>query len=401
VAALLTTCLALDALGACGGEQPPPQPPPAPPPATASAAPAETAPAPAAPPAPPKPTLAEVIPQTLQGIVEGFNAHDAKKVTSYYTDDAISRDYGAPESQGREALAKGLQMVFDTFGDAKTQMTRAFIKGNVAFTELVWAGTMTGEMMGMKATKKPVGQTRFHIMWFTDDGLIKEEHEYADQSGLMAQIQGKKGAPAVPTVPSNPGDVHVAKGGPDEDKLADWGKSLDELFSKDDPKVVIASNADDSDYWMNFGPGTVTKGKKDMAKDLTAWFKAFPDQKWTTVNAWGIDGYVIVEHTMTGTQKGPIGTVPASNKTVSTWHFVDILQPTADGKLQHGWGYANLAEAMLQTGAMKIPAPGQAKEPAKTAPAAAAPAKETTKTTPGAMPAKPADKPTDATKPAK
>jgi steroid delta-isomerase-like uncharacterized protein len=224
---------------------------------------------------------------------------------------------------------------------------------------------------------------------FSDDGLIKEEHEYADQAGLMAQIQGKKGAPAVPTVPSNPAEIHIAKGGADEDKLVDWAKSMDELFSKGDPKAVIATNADDADYWTNFGPGTVTKGKKDLSKELTAWFKAFPDQKWSTVNAWGIDGYVIIEHTMTGTQKGPLGTVPPSNKTVTNWHFVDVIQPTADGKMQHGWGFANLAEAMLQTGAMKIPA----EKPL---------VKETAKTTPGAAPAaKPTEKPTDATKPAK
>ena len=382
-AALLTTSLALGLLGACGGEEPPPQAPPAPPPppAAASVAPTETAP-PAPPPAPPKPTLAELIPQTLKGIDDAFNAHDAKKVMSFYTDDAVSYDYGTPESHGRDAMARGLQMVFDTFGDAKTATTRTFIKGNVAVTELVWAGTMTGDMMGMKASKKMAGQTRLHIAWFSDDGLIKEEHEYADATGLMAQIAGKKGAPAVPTVPSNPGEVHVSKGGPDEDKLADWGKGMDETFNKDDAKAAIAGTADDADYWLNFGAGTATKGKKDLTKELTAWFKAFPDQKWTTVNAWGIDGYAIVEHTMTGTQKGPLGPVPPSNKPVTSWHFVDIVQPTADGKLQHGWGYANLAEALMQTGAMKMPG----EKPAAKA---------------GAAPSKPADKPTDATKPAK
>jgi hypothetical protein len=103
------------------------------------------------------------------------------------------------------------------------------------------------------------------------------------------------------------------------------------------------------------------------------------------VNAWGIDGYAIVEHTMTGTQKGAMGPVPPSNKKVTDWHFVDIFQPTADGKLQHGWGYANLAEALMQTGAMKMPGEKPAAKEAKA----------------GAAPSKPADKATDATKPAK
>jgi hypothetical protein len=114
-------------------------------------------------------------------------------------------------------------------------------------------------------------------------------------------------------------------------------------------------NADDADYWMSFG-GPAMKGKKEMSKGLTDWFKAFPDQKWTVTNAWGIDGFAIVEHTLTGTQKGALGPfLPATNKPVANWHFVEILQQSADGKLQHGWGYGNLLEMMAQTGALKKP----------------------------------------------
>jgi hypothetical protein len=119
---------------------------------------------------------------------------------------------------------------------------------------------------------------------------------------------------------------------------------------------VIATVADDAEYWLNISGAQATKGKKDLAKDLTNWFKAFPDQKWTPTNAWGIDGFAIVEHTVSGTQKGPMGPLPPSNKQVTNWHWVDIIQPTADGKMQRGWGFANLAEMMLQTGALKPPA---------------------------------------------
>jgi hypothetical protein len=143
---------------------------------------------------------------------------------------------------------------------------------------------------------------------------------------------------------------------------------MDPLFSKDDVKAAVASNADDADYWVNVSGGPATKGKKDIAKDLGDFFKAFPDQKWTTVNAWGIDGFAIIEHTMTGTQKGALGPLRASNKEVKDWHWIDVVQPSADGKVQHGWGYANLVEMMQQTGALKPPSD---KGPAPAAPAAA------------------------------
>jgi ketosteroid isomerase-like protein len=287
-------------------------------------------------------------------VTEAYNAHDAKKFASFYSEDSVMLSYGDPGDMphGRDGVAKMMQMVFDFTGDSKSALTRTWTKGNVAIIEFVWAGTVTGELGGMKASKKPIGQTRLHVLWFNDDGLVKEEHGYGDGAGMMAQMKGAKGAPPVPTLPSSPTEMHVAKGTPDEDKLADWGKSTDETFSKDDVKAI--QMADDGDYWMNFG-GKATKGKADMTKELTTWFKAFPDQKWTTTNAWGIDGYAIVEHTMSGTQKGPLGPVPASNKPVTNWHWVDVMQPSPDGKLQHGWGFANLTEALLQTGAIKPP----------------------------------------------
>jgi ketosteroid isomerase-like protein len=340
----------------CGGQAPAPAAPAPPPPpvaaaATASAAPpADTAPAP-----PPKPTLAELLPQALKGIAGAFNAHDGKGIASYFTEDAVTAAYGEPSAHGRDELTRAMDGLFATFADSKSVPTRVWIKGNVVVVETVWTGTMTGDFMGMKATKKPAGQFRVDVMWFNDDGLVKEMHEYGDDAGLMAQMAGKKGAPPVPVLPTNMPELHIAKGTSDEDQLAEWGKDGDANFSKDDAKAVLAATADDGDYWVNFTGAPAVKGKKSMARDLEGFFKAFPDQKWTTVNSWGIDGFAIVEHTMTGTQKGRLGPVPASNKQVTDWHWLDIMQPTADGKLQHGWGYANLVEVLQQTGALKSP----------------------------------------------
>jgi hypothetical protein len=334
------------ALGACGGDEPQPvapapAPPPPPPAETASAAPTDTAP----PAPPPKPALADLIPPALKSMGDAFNAHDPVKMASILTDDAAIYAYGGGETHSKTDMQNGMQMFFGAFGDATSAATRVWIKGNVAVTEIAWAGTMTGDMMGIKASKKPVGEMRVHVLFFTDDGLVREMHEYGDDSGIFMQMTGKKGAPAVPTVPTNPPEVHVAKGTPDEDKLVDWAKAGDTAFSKDDPKAAVATMADDGDYWLNIGGGPATKGKKDLTKGLTAWFKSFPDQQWSPVNAWGIDGFAIIEHTMSGTNKGAIGPVPPTGKPVQNWHWIDIMQPTADGKVQHGWGYANFTEA--------------------------------------------------------
>jgi ketosteroid isomerase-like protein len=344
------------AAAACAGQEPLPQPPS--PPSQASAAATVTAASPAAspespaPPAPPpKPSLADLIQIALKGIEEGFNAHDSKKVAAYYADDATVIDFGGPApGHSRSDVATSVQAVFDTVSDVKTASERIWITGHVAVCEWAWAGTMTGDMMGLKATKKPIGQLRVHVLWFTDDGLIKEEHQYADGAGLLAQMKGKATAPAVPALPTNPPDVHLAKGTPEEDGLAEWGKGFAEQWSKDDPKTVVAAFADDADAWANLFGGPAIKGKRELARSYAAWLKAFPDQKWTTSQAWGIDGFAIVENSMMGTLKGPLGPIPASSKPIIGWHWLAIWQPTGDRQVQHLWSYANATELFRQTG---------------------------------------------------
>jgi steroid delta-isomerase-like uncharacterized protein len=347
VAALTLATLAL-AAAACGGEEPVPQPPPPPPP------PAETVQAPPAdttPPPPPKPSLPELMHASMKTLHEGFDAHDPAKMASVLADDVAVQDYGSGDAHGKADFQKGMQQLFSWFGDAKTATNRVWEKANVVIAEISWAGTMTGDVMGMKATGKPVGQMRLHVYWFNDDGMIKEVHEYGDDAGLMAQMTGKKGAPAVPVLPTNPPEVHVAKADDADEKLATWAKSIDDGFNKDDTKAVLAEMADDADYWLNFG-GPAMKGKKELEKGLQGFFKAFPDQKWTEGTAWGIDGFGIVEHSMAGTFKGPFGPIHPTGKQVAAWHAIDIMQPTADGKVQHGWGYQNPMEMMMQAGAM-------------------------------------------------
>jgi ketosteroid isomerase-like protein len=314
-----------------------------------------------------------MIPQTLKSLDEAFNAHDAKKFASYDTEDVLVTNYGAPSEHSRADAEKFFQSLFDAFPDAKSATTRVWIKGHVAIWEIGWTGTMTADFLGMKATKKPVGGFRVNIGWFNDDGSLRELHTYADAAGVVAQIQGKPNAPPVPVLPTNPPDVHVGKGTSEEDKLGDWAKGIDDAFNKGDVKAAVALHADDGDVWLAFSGKPAMKGIKEITKGVTDIFKTFPDQQWTTTNVWGVDGFAISEKVLTGTQKGKLGPFPPSNKKV-TWHWLEIVQPNNDGKIAHAWLYANLVEALMETGAIKE-AKGAAPK-AAAAPKAEAPAKK-------------------------
>jgi uncharacterized protein (TIGR02246 family) len=330
-------------LTACGGEAPAPvaPPPPPPPPATSAMAtppPADTTPAPA-----PKPALSDLINQTMKTFSEAMMAHDASKAANLYTEDAVWTVYGAEEDHGRDAILKGTQQWLDMSKDMKSAPKRVFMKGNVIASEMVFTGTMTGDFMGMKATNKPFGVVDFIVMNFSDNGLISSVHDYVDAPGFMAQLKGAKTAPPLATLPTAPPEVHIAKGTPEEDKLVDWAKTFNEAFNATDPAKgppsLLAPEAEVTFYFMG---GKVMKAK-DLIKFSGDAHKAIPDAKWGLSNAWGIDGFVVVERVETGTFKGPMGPVQPTGKQV-TMHLAEVLQPTADGKVLKGWAYGDMME---------------------------------------------------------
>jgi ketosteroid isomerase-like protein len=361
-AALLLAALACGCGGPAALAQTPAAPAPEP---VATAAPPPVESAPEAPPS--KPSLQASMQAATKGLADAVGARDAQKAATFFADDASATSYGGWEAHGRDAIAKHLQEFFAAFGDAKTTVLRAWTKGDVVVQESAWAGTMTGDFMGRPATHAPVGQLRVDVLVFDADGRVKEVRGYADDAGLLLQMSGKKDAPPVPLLPTNAPDVHVAADSPEDDKLAAWGRALGE----GDAGAVAAGLADDSDVWIDVDDKPATHGKKALAKELARWTKAFPDAKWTTTASWGIDGFAIVEHTMTATQKGPLGALKASNKPVTSWHWLTIVQPDGDAQVHHAWAYANLVELLRQTGALDafatkpraVPARGPAKAP--------------------------------------
>lgn len=354
-AAVLASLCASFALSACGGEEPmPPQPPPPP-----SAAPAPLPPAAstteAPPPPPPKPTLADLVPQTLKNIGDAINAHDSAKFAANFTDDVTADIYGMGHVTGRSDYGKMLQGHLDAFGDIKCAHARVWTKDSVAILEETCAGSMTGDFMGMKATKKPVGHNSLIVAWFNDDGLVKQVHEYFDGPGMMMQMRGDKMAPPVPTLPSGPTEMHTYKGAAD-DKLVDLAKTVNDTFNKNDVKAIDAWLTPDADVTFFFAGGKHLSGKE--LRDFSAGFiKAAPQAKWSIANAWGIDGYLVMERTVEGIMKGRLGPMPPTNKSFTN-HVGEIMQPTAGGKLQHGWVYGNMAEMMPPP-----PPPGAAPPP--------------------------------------
>jgi ketosteroid isomerase-like protein len=345
----------LSGLIACGGAEPPPPapPPPPPPPAetapVASAAPTDTTP----PPAPPKPAMSDMQIAGLKAAVAAMNAHDPKAVGAGFTSDAVIKSAPNPDLSGRDAIVAAWTQNFAVMPDMQIGVSRVLQKGNVAVITWAFAGTDSGAGLMGKPTKRPVGHEGSSVLWFSDDGLVKEEHDYADQGVTKAQLDPKAKAGTfrpVPTV-SNAMQAVVSTGGPDEDALLAQGNKIYTTIDTLKINDILAFMTEDTTM-TDYTTPAPTKGIKALKAMMGGLLKAFPDlHQMPLTNQWAIGNYLVTEGVMQGTQKGPLGPIPASKKALAE-HFIDIAT-LQNGKIATVETYQNSIEMLTQLGVIK------------------------------------------------
>lgn len=360
-----TTCtaalVAVWMISGCGGEGDAIPPPQAPPPPAPMAALPPVVESPPAPPEPPKPSLLELEKQSTQAGMAALNAHEAAKFAETFATDGISITYGAGEFKGREAIASDIQKLFDGIPDFKLAASKIYAKGEIVAIEWVMNGTHKGDFMGIKPTNKAVGLRGATILWVGPDGLVKQEHRYADAGTMMAQI-GVSKAPSrpIPAMPSSEPKWYVAKGTPEEEKQADLVKGMYAAFDKKSENDFLGSMTEDS-VWSDLTMPKDVTGKAEGKKFYQAFVKAFPDGKLTADALFAVDEFIISESTMNGTHNGPLGPLKATKKPVSL-HSIDVMT-VRDGKIAQCVSYSSSMELLAQTGL--LPKPKAAKTDAK------------------------------------
>lgn len=356
---------------ACGGGQettPPPEMPPAPPvaevtPPAEPAQPAET----------PKRSIAELQTELVQKMAA---AKDAQSMAALYAEDAVMNHPGMPPIQGRQAILATISEWYKGAPDMKSWGSRVWQSGDNLAVEWGWSGTNTGEYMGMKPTEKKIGQLGVSVITLNDQGLIKSETRYADDATIGVQMGLSKGKARPVPQPAAELKTFKSTGAPEEAKALDVVKTT--YAAMDNKKVddFLATVSDDIVY-EDMTNAEASKGKPSAKKFFTTMQKAFPDMKTSITRAFAAGPYVIVEATMSGTHKGALGPLKASNKPV-TIHGLDIMEVGKDGKVVRGWSYSNGMELLTQIGAAKPmmgPNPGdKADKTAKVDPKAAKPA---------------------------
>ncbi len=132
--------------------------------------------------------------QTVDGLIEAFNAHDVDRTLEFRSESVIHRGPGLQDPlEGHEALHAFMHGFFDAFPDVQLEKERAFGQGEWVVLMGTIRGTHEGLIEGPAGEEVPVAKTpvRFRDCWVFrfENGKVVEEREYYDQLDLLTQLR--------------------------------------------------------------------------------------------------------------------------------------------------------------------------------------------------------------------
>lgn len=139
----------------------------------------------------------------------------------------------------------------------------------------------------------------------------------------------------------------------DEQKKQTVRKQID-AFNRHDEQGFLEPIAEKAKS-IDVPSGETHTGKEGARQTFQRWNQAFPDGKVTVKQELISGDTVILQFTGEGTQAGPLGPFPASNKRAKT-EFVSVNKFDSQGKIVETALYYDQLSLLAQLGHLPIPA---------------------------------------------
>jgi steroid delta-isomerase-like uncharacterized protein len=125
-----------------------------------------------------------------------INARDLQQLAALYTPDcSVDSPLAAGTVQGRQAVTKIHQALFDALPDLHLEQDELLVEGNDAVQIGTMTGTYTGGFMGLPPSGKTL-RVPIVLICRLEDGLIARERRIYDFTGMLVQIGVLKARPA-------------------------------------------------------------------------------------------------------------------------------------------------------------------------------------------------------------
>ncbi len=127
--------------------------------------------------------------QTVQALVDGWNAHDIDRVTALYAPDFEETDVALAEPQrGQEAIRRTMRRYLLAFPDLSLTADEIIIEGNCVALAWTIAGHQRGLMLNIPATGRLVSVRGVSLMNLDEAGRIVRLQRIWDLAGLLRAI---------------------------------------------------------------------------------------------------------------------------------------------------------------------------------------------------------------------
>jgi ketosteroid isomerase-like protein len=264
------------------------------------------------------------------------NAFTQGKLADVLYEEAHFRFAGAADVRGREKILREIDALLGRFDERNLATSRVLLAESALSVE--W--TLTGVH---RTTRKPVAIKGLTLLWTKDDGSIADIHLYFDEAVVRAQIgEGPKALQGLPP-PHPPAVSQEAEQQRSAEERANAAlvRGAIQALEDDNEAAYVGTMTDDVEVATSEG---ALKGKAAVR----TWFRTMHDAighlDTLVENAWGIGPFGVVEYSISGEQRKPIGwLVPARKDPLIKMIVADVVE-TRGGKIARVWRYDNPIE---------------------------------------------------------
>lgn len=129
-----------------------------------------------------------MIHQHINQLIDCWNSHDSKKLTSFYAPDFEGIDIAQSQSyKGSDGLAEMLGRYFSAFPDLRFEVEDIIVEGERAAVSWTSRGTHLGKIMNIPPTGRAINVRGITILKFAED-QVQQVTFLWDVAGLLRDI---------------------------------------------------------------------------------------------------------------------------------------------------------------------------------------------------------------------
>jgi len=267
-------------------------------------------------------------------------------------------DSTPPSVTGRTAIVERDKQLAAAFPDRKGEVHLILANGARIMGVALYTGTNTGPMppgpdgKALPATNKKIGLLVGHTLEFDATGAhAAKDASYVEEGTMLAQLGVIPNPMARKPIAPTGAPATVVIGTNDDKERNNVGivQAMVAAVNAHDLKAIGALMTDDYKIIEIGQPKDMNK--KESLDGSKKFFAAFPDMRVTPIATWGAGDYVVLEGSVSGTNKGAfpeMGITKPTNKAF-TGRFLEVMK-IDNGKIKEDWLFYNSTALAAQLG---------------------------------------------------